>query len=176
MNKAMKARHGGFTLVELLIVIIIIAILAGMLLLATGSATDSADATRIINDLRNLKGAAMMYYVDNNAWPADVVLGTLVYAGGTALATEPSMDLYLDRPFFGATPKVHDFDCVKYTDDTGTERVQIGYVFKTALQSGVQQKLEQKAPQAGVMEGGEKTSWKKTTAIVPGDGVYMVMK
>ena len=36
MKKAIAARRGAFTLVELLIVIIIIAILAGMMMLSVG--------------------------------------------------------------------------------------------------------------------------------------------
>lgn len=62
----------GFTLVELLIVIIIIGILAGMMMLAAGSATDKAEATKIVSNMRNIKAAAVMYYADNNNWTDDI--------------------------------------------------------------------------------------------------------
>ena len=64
MKKVMKKRS-GFTLVELLIVIIIIGILAGAMLLVAGSGTDKAEATKIVSNLRSLKAAALMYYADN---------------------------------------------------------------------------------------------------------------
>ena len=91
MNITTRARRGGFTLVELLIVIIIIAILAGMMMLSTGSANDRAVATKVINDLRAYKSAALMYYVDNNnTWPGA--------AGATAAANlEKSLSKYIDR-------------------------------------------------------------------------------
>lgn len=70
MEQWLKKRKGrGFTLVELLIVIVIIGILAGSLLLVMGSGTDKANATKIVSDMRTLKSAALMYYAVNSKWP-----------------------------------------------------------------------------------------------------------
>jgi general secretion pathway protein G len=55
----------GFTLVELLIVIVIIGILASSMMLSSGSATASAEATNIVSDLRSMKAAALMLYADS---------------------------------------------------------------------------------------------------------------
>ena len=86
MKQIMKMRKAkGFTLVELLIVIIIIGILAGMLLLAVGSATDKAEATKIVNALRNYKSATLMYYTDNSVWP------------DSGTGWQNSLDVYTDR-------------------------------------------------------------------------------
>ena len=79
--KKMFKKSKGFTLVELLIVVVIIGILAGMMMLSTGSATDKAEATKIVSDMRNMKAAAVMVYADTNVWPT---------AAG-------SLDLYLDQ-------------------------------------------------------------------------------
>jgi len=64
-RRAIRSKRSGFTLVELLIVIIIIGILAGAMLLVRQRGQDSADATVIINDLRTMKAAALMFDADN---------------------------------------------------------------------------------------------------------------
>ena len=66
-KRALQKR--AFTLVELLIVVIILGILAGMMMLSAESAVCSAKAARIISDLRTMKAAALLYKADNGSWP-----------------------------------------------------------------------------------------------------------
>ena len=58
-------KHKGFTLVELLIVIVVIGILASMMMISTSESTSTAKANTIISNLRNFSMAAMAYYTDN---------------------------------------------------------------------------------------------------------------
>ena len=55
----------GFTLVELLIVIVVIGVLSAMMMLSSTEAVSSARANNIISNLRNLKTAALSFYTDN---------------------------------------------------------------------------------------------------------------
>ena len=69
MMKKLMRKQRGFTLVELLIVMIIIGILAGGMMMVMGSSTDKAGATRALSDLRTMASATLQYYADkgNNA-------------------------------------------------------------------------------------------------------------
>ncbi len=60
-----NSKRKGFTLVELLIVIVVIGILSAMMMLSSTEAVTSAKASNIVSNLRNLKTAALAYYVDN---------------------------------------------------------------------------------------------------------------
>ncbi len=64
----------GFTLVELLIVLVIIGILGAMMMISSSEAVSSAKATTIISDLRAVKAAALSYYTDHSdktSWNAE---------------------------------------------------------------------------------------------------------
>ena len=58
-------KRKGFTLVELLIVIVVIGILSAMMMMSSTEAVTSAKASNIVSNMRNLKTAALAYYVDN---------------------------------------------------------------------------------------------------------------
>jgi general secretion pathway protein G len=85
-------KRKGFTLVELLIVIVIIGILAGAMMMLMGSSSDKAEATKIISDLRTMKGGVLQYYADHSEYPAT--------AGGTNITT---LESYVDKELDTAT-------------------------------------------------------------------------
>lgn len=120
-----ERKRKGFTLVELLIVIIIIGILAGAMLLVAGSGTDKAEATKIVSDLRSLKSAALMYYADHNAWPI-----------GTSGDIQANLGKYMDRKVDAAVYKLND-------DGSGVGRNPLPT-------GGVREKLKDMAKEAGL--------------------------
>jgi len=154
-----KGARKGFTLVELLIVIIIIGILAGAMMLVAGTSRDSAEASRIISDLRTVKAAAVMWITENPMGFSNI--------DWEKLEQDPSpLNKYLDRPLDTDTMrfKFVKGSIVKSWKTEGQETVAdetedawfLGYdlAAKTgnydAVRSGVKKNLAQQAKSAGL--------------------------
>lgn len=61
----------GFTLVELAVVLLIIALLAGLAVPNMTRTIDRAKAAEAYGDMDVVKNAVLQYQADNNAWPGD---------------------------------------------------------------------------------------------------------
>ncbi len=72
MNSTIKKR-GGFTLVEIMIVVAIIALLAAIAVPGFLRARKRSQATRVINDLRLISAAIDQYALDNSKLSGAVV-------------------------------------------------------------------------------------------------------
>ena len=68
--KLVKARK-GFTLVELVVVIAILGILAGIAIPRFMEATKSARGAKIVADMRTIESAVNIYYVKYGAYPSE---------------------------------------------------------------------------------------------------------
>ena len=78
MNKA-----GGFTLVELLIVVIIVAILAAIVLPQFSASTDDARNAAFEANLANLRSVIELYRQQHTAYPGNLAAGTATCVNGT---------------------------------------------------------------------------------------------
>jgi prepilin-type N-terminal cleavage/methylation domain-containing protein len=89
LNKFNK-RRGGFTLVEIMIVVAIIALLAAIAVPGFLRARKRSQASRIINDLRLIDSAVDQYAIENNkqsGFSVPISEWTKYLKVGTSLAT-----------------------------------------------------------------------------------------
>lgn len=83
--KNMLRKEGGFTLVELLIVVIILGILAGVVIPQFTSSTEDAKLSALDSDLGSMRNAIELYYTQHDAtYPG----ANRVTDGNTATASE----------------------------------------------------------------------------------------
>jgi len=87
-----SARQAGFTLVELLIVVIILGILAAIVLPQFASTTDDAKIAALDTDLSGLRSAVELYYQQHGAYPSAAGDGT--NAANTAAAFTSQLTQY----------------------------------------------------------------------------------
>jgi general secretion pathway protein G len=73
-----REKRMAFTLVEILVALLLIAVLAGAMMLVSFSVTSKATATRILEDMRSMKSAAVLYHADYGKWPVWMKSGTTI--------------------------------------------------------------------------------------------------
>ncbi len=101
MNRRMPAqlgpRHAGFTLIEIMVVVVILGILAALIAPNVISRIDEAQLTKVKQDLRALESALKLYRLDNFRYPTtDEGLEALVTPPNDPNARWPEGG-YLDR-------------------------------------------------------------------------------
>ena len=152
-------RHCGFTLIEMLMVIIIIGALTATVMLSVSSATDKANASKIVSNLRSLKAACIMYYADNERWPsADTYFDGVQ---STDDGIKRSIESYLD--------KIPEKGYKIYAAIDGTNGCTVSYSNADVLTDNVKDKLKKMASNAGLYSSNASNA----TVYDNGDEVFM---
>jgi general secretion pathway protein G len=84
-----KKKSRGFTLIELMVVIVILGILAGLVLPRFMGRTEEAKKTKARLQIENLEGALKLYKLDIGTYPT----------------TEQGLEALVQKPSTGAVPK-----------------------------------------------------------------------
>lgn len=101
----MKKVSPGFTLLELLIVITIIAILSAIAMVAYSNYLKSARDVRRQSDLKIIQSALERYHANNLNYPADIASLTPSYLS-TPPADPIASNLYQYKPYISASDRV----------------------------------------------------------------------
>ncbi|MFA5346178.1 MAG: prepilin-type N-terminal cleavage/methylation domain-containing protein [Candidatus Omnitrophota bacterium] len=84
-KKSLTQKEHGFTLIELIIVIVIIGILALIALPKYYANIDQAEKSKVYTNLSSIRQVAMAYYAVYGAWPADKVWPITVQIDGVTV-------------------------------------------------------------------------------------------
>ena len=180
-------RRKGFTLVELLIVIVVIGILSAMMMLSSTEAVSSARASNVVSNLRNIKTAVLSWYTDNlnrvvkdgseykiytkdSTTEKNILITFVKDKGG-----ESELLAYLSN---GGSISFKDKDSAAageyiLTEQNNSSGGRSWYIgFRVGTDKNLQSKVASKASSVG-LTGGGKTD--VTTTYTGGEYVYMLI-
>jgi prepilin-type N-terminal cleavage/methylation domain-containing protein len=125
MLSKLNRKHAGFTLVEIMIVVAIIALLAAIAVPGFLRARKRSQASKILNDLRMIDAAVDQYAIETNRqtgntvgttdWTNYVKRGSILYNTGTSLLGSPYGAQVVDT-----IPQVPSADYAVLSDVAGT--------------------------------------------------------
>ncbi len=101
-------KKGGFTLIEMLMVILIIGFLVGILMIRASNVAADAKKKAVAADLKSLKAAVEVHYIRYGQYPADVsgyFTADIIEDSATRLVDEIP-----DDPYNGTTKYGYDTD------------------------------------------------------------------
>ncbi|MFC1823018.1 type II secretion system major pseudopilin GspG [Thermodesulfobacteriota bacterium] len=84
-----QKQHHGFTLIEIMVVIVILGILAGLIVPRIMSRPEEARRTKAALQLRSIQSALQLYKLDNGVYPD----------------TQQGLEALINKPETGAVPK-----------------------------------------------------------------------
>ncbi len=153
-------KRKGFTLVELLIVIVVIGILSTMMMLSSTEAVTSAKANNIISNLRNFKTAAMVMYgdyldsMDRGYSPT----GTGDFPSDFDTAVDAILVKYMNKGDSNASdPETAHYHIVMSKAPNNSDN---GYYIRydNVIDTRVREKLARRAASVGLLQGVTTTS------------------
>jgi general secretion pathway protein G len=89
MTKRLRQSERGFTFIEIMVVVAILAILAALVVPRIMGRTDEAKRTAAKVQIRNIEGALQLYKLDNGVYPS----------------TEQGLKALIEKPSVGVIPK-----------------------------------------------------------------------
>ena len=136
----MSRGRAGFTIVELLTVMIVMGLLASIALLKYIDLTHRARAAQAVGDLQTVRIAAYSAWYETGSWPGEVGPG----------AVPPGMVQYLPQGFSFTRPS-YTLDWESFVPPGGgpSAGMQVGVVVTSAdarMQTALQQQLGNKLP------------------------------
>ena len=93
-NSAVTRKPKGFTLVELLIVVIILAILAAIVVPQFTASTDDANDAALVSNLANIRSAIDLYYQQHGEYPSANLASGGTCAGTAGTGAADSVDAF----------------------------------------------------------------------------------
>lgn len=143
MLKQLKKAQAGFTIIELLIVIAIIAILAGLVLNNFQGAQAKARDTQRVTDLNNIHSKLEEYYNENNGYPNTFTAATFPGIDAESLKDPKGQSISINAVVADETaadavtaPLVNSSSQYLYVPfgTTGCTTACTGYVLKTFIE------------------------------------------
>jgi general secretion pathway protein G len=126
-------KQTGFTIVELLIVIVVIGILAAITIVAFNGVQLRANDARRDTDMKQIKAALELYKTDNDAYPA-------VCSGDGVGCSTSSLAAVLAPTYMASVPQDPKFPSVGYSYVRGNASsygIWVKYEAKPACKTGV---------------------------------------